>query len=173
MSCLPALAASAVLLAGNWWSPIGYPAVNPVRVLAVPVVEHGYHNFASQVIDSRVQFEAFKQAVEGESGWNNRATFLQVLDQAALDFDRESLVLIRQLDGPGGMGVSFAAPWLWGDTLYCCVRVTRNCTNRDHAARCFAVAVDKRKVRRVEVRVKDGFMDLMGELRETLVVGKQ
>lgn len=173
MSCLPALAASAVLLAGNWWSPIGYPAVNSVRVLAVPVKENGYHNFASQVIDSRAQFDMFKQTAEGESGWNNRATFLQVLDQAAIDFDRESLVLIRQLDGPGGMGVSLASPWLWGDTLYCCVRVTRNCTNRDHKARCFAVAVDKRKVRRVEVRVKEGFFGLIGELRETLVVDKQ
>src|SRR3712207_6094388 len=66
---------------------------DPVRVLAVPRDENGYGGFGSLVIDSRALFDSFKETVEGQAGWNDRASFLRVLDQAGIDFEREALVL--------------------------------------------------------------------------------
>jgi hypothetical protein len=142
----------------------------PVRILAVPRDENGYGGFGSLVIDSRAQFDSFQKTVAGQAGWNDRAKFLQVLDQARLDFQRESLVLIRQGDSSSSQSVHLAAPRMRGDTVTCTVRVSGSPRNRDVVYRCFAVVVDKRKVRRVEVEVREG---AEGKLQEPLVVGKQ
>jgi hypothetical protein len=142
---------------------------NPVRVLAIPREEHGYGGFKSQVIDSRQQFDAFKATVEGQTGWNDRPGFLRVLGQARIDFERESLVLIRQADGSSSQSVSLGTLWVWGDTLHCTVRVTDHSpSTRDMQYRCFAVVVEKRKIARVEVRVKEGWTSTP---QETLAVG--
>jgi len=176
------LLAASTLLFGGFPSPLpGYsrgPAAsqrtledaNPVRVLAVPRDEHGYGGFGSLVIDSRTQFDSFKKTVAGQAGWNDRAKFLHVLDQAGIDFDRESLVLIRQGDGSSSLSVNLPAPRMLGDALTCTVCVTGSPRNRDVVYRCFAVAVDKRKVRRVEVEVRES---ATAKRRETLVVGKE
>jgi hypothetical protein len=140
------------------------------RVLAIPQEEHGYGNFQSQVLDTREQFDAFKGTVEGQTDWHNRAKFLQVLDEAHIDFARESLVLIRQADGSASMSVSLATPRAWGDTLTCTVRAGSGNGNRDMTYRCFAVVVDRRRISRVEVQVKEG---LIGKPQETLTIGKQ
>jgi hypothetical protein len=175
------LLAASTFLFGGYPSPLpGYPPAaaawqraadeaDPVRVLAVPRDENGYGGFGSLVIDSRAQFDSFKKTVEGQAGWNDRASFLRVLDQARIDFEREALVLIRQGDGSSSLSVSLAAPRVRGDTLTCTVRITGSHSNRDVKYRCFAVAVDKRKISRVAVRVNEGWT---GKLQETLVVGK-
>lgn len=181
MQYLRLLAASTLFLGGYLGSLPGHPAgpaasqrtpenSKPVRVLAIPRDEHGYGSFGSLVIDSRTQFDSFKQTVAEQAGWNDRAKFLQVLDQARIDFDRESLVLIRRGDGSSSQSVSLASSRVRGDTLTCIIRVSGSSRNRDVVYRCFAVTVDKHKVRRVEVEVREG---ASGKLRETLEVGKQ
>lgn len=140
-----------------------------MRVLVVPKDEHGYGGFGSLVINSLAQFDSFKETLERQAGWNDLDKFLQVLDQARVDFERESLVLIRQGDGSSSLNVGLESPRLRGDTLTCIVRITGNHSNRDVKYRCFALAVEKRKISRVEVRVKEGWT---GKLQETLVVGE-
>src|SRR5690242_8532692 len=106
MQYLRLLAASALLFGGDPnphpGYPLGVPAsqrtaeeASPVRVLAVPRDDNGYSGFGSLVIGSRAQLDSFKNTVEGQAGWNDRAGFLRVLDQARIDFEREALVLIR------------------------------------------------------------------------------
>jgi hypothetical protein len=140
-----------------------------VRVLAVPLNENGYGGFGPVVIDSRERFDSFRKTVEGQAGWNDRAGFLRALDQARIDFEREALVLIRQGDGSGTLSVNLAAPRVRGDVLTCTVRVGGSHSSRDVKYRCFALAVDKRRISRVEVRVSEGWT---GKLRETLVIRK-
>jgi hypothetical protein len=142
---------------------------NASRVLAIQKDDNGYGGFRSLVINSRAQYDLFKKTVEGQAGWNDRAKFFEVLDQARINFDSESLVLIRQSDGSSSMSVSLASPQMRGDTLTCTVRVTGTPRNRDVVYRCFALAVDRRKVHRVEVLVKEG---ISSRPRESLVVGK-
>ena len=79
-------------------------------------------------------------------------------------------MLIRQGDRSSSLNVSLAAPRVRADTLTCTVRVSGSHSNRDVHHHCFAVAVAKCKISRVEVRVNEGWT---GKVRETLVVGKQ
>ena len=177
MHYLRLLAVSTLLFGGLSDLSPGYPPAasqrapddaSPVRLLAIPRDEHGYGGFQSVVIGSRAQLDSFKKTVEAQPGWNKRTKFLDVLDQAHIDFDREALVLVRQGDGSSSLNVNLAAPRVRRDTLTCTIRVTGSPRNRDVVYRCFAVAVDKRKVCRVEVEVREG---ASGQLREILVVG--
>lgn len=124
------------------------------RRVDVPTEEHGYNGFKSQVIDSEQKLNAFIKQVEGESGWNNRASFLKALADAKIDFTNETLVLIRQAEGSGSNRVSFAPPELKGDKLVCVIhREVSQIGTADMAYYCFAVAVIKGKAKEAEVWV--------------------
>lgn len=125
------------------------------RRVDVPTEEHGYNSFKSQVIDSEQKLNAFIKQVEGQSGWNNRASFLKALADAKIDFTNETLVLIRQTEGSSGIRVSFLAPELKGDKLVCVIRreVPQGVMTADMAYHCFAVAVTKGKAKTAEVWV--------------------
>jgi hypothetical protein len=113
-----------------------------VRALAIPRDDGGYSNFASQVIETRNEFDAFRESMAAAPGWNNRDGFFHVLEEASLDFEREALVLIRQGDGSSqSVDVSLKPPRLRGDVLQCTVRVTGAHISRDMVYRCFALAV--------------------------------
>ena len=167
MQYLRLVATSAFFLVGH---ATAQQSLKPARVLAVRMDDNGYGAFRSVVMNSRAQYESFKKAAEGQAGWHDRAKFFQVLDQAHINFDSESLVLIRQADGSSSLNATFAPPQLRGDTLTCTVRLAGSPRNRDVVYRCFAVVVDRRKVHRVEVIVKEG---ITSKLRETLVVGSK
>jgi len=129
------------------------------RIVGIPGREHGYGNFETQVIASAKDLDAFLKKVEGQQGWNDRAAFLKGIAAGKVDFDKEALVLIRQTEGSGSNKVGLAAPELKGDKLVATLnREVAGIGTADIADYCFAVAVEKGKVKTVEVWVvqKDG-----------------
>lgn len=125
-----------------------------VRRIPIPHREHGYGNFKSQVLNTQEQFDAFLKMVEKQSGWNNRAAFLEAMQKAKLDFASEALVLVRQTEGSGSNVVTFAPSELKGDKLVCTIeRKVAEIGTADLADYCLALAVPKQQVAQVEVVV--------------------
>jgi len=121
------------------------------RVVDIPRSENGYHNFQSQVLDSQEQFDAFVYLVGMQGGWNDRARFLKTLRDAKTDFAKESLVLVRHTEGSDSVRVSLDGLALWNVTLTCVIRREIPVMLTDMlACYCFAVAVEKGKVKQVE-----------------------
>jgi hypothetical protein len=122
------------------------------RVLSVPPREHGYDQFKSQVISSQKELDAFTDLVKGQKFWNNKDGFLKGLADAKVDFSKECLVLLRHEEGSGGTRIAFAVPELKDDRLLCTIRQEGpQGETADMAYYCYALAVEKDKVKRIEV----------------------
>lgn len=118
----------------------------PFRMIPIPPEEHGYGNFESMVIATPSELEAFMQAgaVEQDLAWNNRADFEDALKRAALDFDRESLVLLRHTEGSGSVRVNLLKPHVVDRRLVFQIeRAEPEIGTTVMAYYCFALAVAK------------------------------
>ena len=157
-----------------------YADASGFRVIDMPTKDNGYFQMRqSQVIETEQEFEAFVQHVEILKGWANQPGFLKALRDANLDFTRESLVLIL-LDEPNGSNiVKLATPQRYGDKLVCVVqRRLPLSIHNDGASHCFGVAVEKGKIKQVEVWAEthtDVWADqpakpVVKDLREVLVL---
>jgi len=136
------------------------------RVLDIPAREHGYANFQTQVIATQKQYDDFIKASAGQFGWNKREVFLAGLKKGKIDFSKEVLVLLRNTEGSGSNKVTFQAPEVKGNTLICKVkREVAQIGTADIADYCFAVAVDRSKIREVRYAVD-------GKKEVTLTIGK-
>ena len=125
------------------------------KSIPIPKKENGYSNFKSTVIRSQSELDTFLQRGSGQDrGWNNRADFEKALAQVKLDFDRESLVLLRHTEGSGSVQVNFRQPRVKGRTLICQIdRKEPEVGTADMAYYCFALAVVKADVAAVEMQV--------------------
>ena len=94
------------------------------------------------------------------NGWNNRQGFKDALLNAKLDFSKEALVLLRHTEGSGSVKVEFGTPILKDQTLLCEIQgkaIPRGYGGTaDMAYYCFAVAVSKAHVSKVELRATEG-----------------
>ena len=126
------------------------------KIVPIPKEEHGYSNFETMVIKSQKELDTFLQkGSTGQGmGWNNRADFEKALAQAKLDFDRESLVLLRHTEGSGSVQVNFRQPRVKDKTLICQIdRKEPEMGTADMAYYCFALAVVKADLAAVEMQV--------------------
>lgn len=126
------------------------------RLIPVPEREHGYSTFDSQVIGSRKAFDEFLERInQRDQPWNDRESFVDALKKADIDFDRESLVLVRFNEASGSTEITFGEPRIDGSKLVCPVGRTEagiGLTVMAHYAR--AVAVDKDSITAVELRIE-------------------
>jgi hypothetical protein len=127
-----------------------------VRVIPIPREEHGYSNFETTVITSHAELDAFlKKGADGEQmGWNDRAGFEKALADANVEFERETLVLLRHTEGSGSVRVDFRAPQVKGRRIIC--RIDRDVPEMgtaDMAFYCFALAVPKAVITELEVQI--------------------
>ncbi len=135
------------------------PAPPGARVLDVPMKGHGYKELQSQVIASQAEYDAFVEQVKKAPMREDRASFLKALAAAKIDFERESLVLIRHTEESPAARVAFVPPTMEGDTLVCVIQreSTKDDDDEDDKATnevyCFALAVEKGKVKNVDVSV--------------------
>lgn len=129
-----------------------------VRSISVPARENGYSNFESTVLDTQASLDAFLKKVDAQDGWNERPAFVKALRDAKVDFEKESIALIRHTESSGSNTVSLSRPTHRGEKLvYVIHRKEADMGTADMAYYCYAVAVEKRKVRQVEVWInKEG-----------------
>jgi len=132
------------------------------RVVPIPKRENGYGNFESVAFNTKAEFDSFIAGTSKQPGWNSRQVFVDALQNAGIDFTRESLVLLRHDEGSGSVQVTFETPTLLGRKLVCQIRgkaLTGGGT-MDMAYYCFAVVVSRSAVSEVELRaVKGGFKE--------------
>ena len=127
-----------------------------VRRIPIPAREHGYSNFETTVIGSQAALDQFLKGDQqgGDMGWNNRQEFIEALDRANLDFEKEQLVLLRHTEGSGSVRVEFHPPRVEGQTVICRIsRTVPEMGTADMAFYCFALAVTKTGPTEVQLTV--------------------
>lgn len=103
----------AVLSLLSMWATEGYP-IKGVRRIAIPSWDPDYAKFESQVIDSRKRFEEFlkpfnrKNQFERGGGKDDKPVWVTTLEDAKIDFGKETLLLLRQTESSNSTQV-----WLW------------------------------------------------------------
>ena len=126
------------------------------RTVPIPKREHGYSNFKSTVITSLDHLDRFlrKESKNKDMGWNNRKEFEKAIAEAKLDFDRESLVLLRHTEGSGSVQINFREPLIKKSRAICQIdRKEPEVGTADMAFYCFAVAVVKTDILDIELKV--------------------
>jgi hypothetical protein len=70
-------------------------SIETISKITIPVREHGYRNFKTQVIKRKSELNNFITQVKKQSGWNKKDNFLQSLLLKEIDFNRYNLLLYR------------------------------------------------------------------------------
>jgi hypothetical protein len=126
------------------------------RVIDIYQREFGYSNFESMAITTGEDLNTFLEEMS-QLGWNNRQAFVDALLNAKIDFNKEALVLLRHTEGSGSAQVSFETPVLQDKTLLCEIRSEINGVGTaDMAYHCFALAVSKSLVDKVQLKAVSG-----------------
>lgn len=129
------------------------------RTINIYEREYGYSHFESMAITTSEDFDAFLKETS-DLAWNNRQEFVDALRNAKIDFNQEALVLLRHTEGSGSVQVSFETPVLKDKTLLCEIRgePLRGAGTADMAYHCFALAVSKSLVDKVQLNAVSGTM---------------
>jgi hypothetical protein len=124
------------------------------RLIPIPKREHGYGSMDSVVIRTKGDLAVFLKSIQGQTGWNNRMGFEDAISNAKVNFEKEALVLLRHTEGSGSVQVTFHKPAFRVKKLTC--RITRKepeIGTADMAYYCFALAVSKSAISKVELQV--------------------
>jgi len=78
--------------------------------IPIPVREHGYSNFDTQVLSSQDQFESFIAKVNKQKSWNQKKNFIDSLTLQPIDFKTHNLLLYRMTEKSGSTVLSVDAP---------------------------------------------------------------
>jgi hypothetical protein len=146
----------ALLMASASATNVHAEEASSFRIIPIPKREHGYSNFNSAVIASQNDLDMFlqKDSKRQGMGWNNREDFEKTLARAKIDFNRESLVLLRHTEGSGSVQVNFRKPLFKEKRIICLIdRKEPEMGTADMAYYCFALAVAKTDVTDVELRI--------------------
>lgn len=154
--CLTRLGTIALALVTVFSLEVSGEEVASIRTLPIPKEEHGYRNFSSTVISSPDELKAFLKTSLGTQGmeWSNRKDFEEGIIQAQLNFDKEALVVVRHTEGSSSTGINFRCPLVKGKRLLC--QIERNepeIGTPSMAYYCFALAVSKRRIAEIELKV--------------------
>ncbi len=125
------------------------------RLIPIAKREHGYNNFESTSNLTPKEYSAFMDTVDLQDGWNGKARFQEAMRAAKIDFTKEALVLFRHTEGSGSVAVKLLQPELRGSTLVCKIeRKVPEVGTDDMAYYCFAIVVDRSKIKAVECHSK-------------------
>lgn len=128
--------------------------IDDVPILDIPREEHGYSNFDTTLISSQEELDTFlAEKVDDESmGWNKKEEFLAGLNGIAIDFDSESLALIRHTENSGSNQVTFAVSKA-NNVIDIDINTTRPEVGTDDMAYyCLAIKV-KKEIDHIEVKI--------------------
>lgn len=134
------------------FSADGVPVVGVTRI-DIPHRDNGYKTFDTLVLQSQDEFDKFMNQAKQNRNWNERDEFTAAIEEAKVDFAKESLVLVRHTEGSGSIRVRFRLSEGRDDTV--AVNIFRECPSAltaDMAYYCYAFKVQRAKVRSVTVR---------------------
>ena len=131
------------------------------RVIPIPAREHGYYTFKSIVIRSQKDLDSFLTDNRSRrGGWKKKRAFEDALINAKLDFSKEALVLLRHTENSWSVHVAFETPVLRDRTLHCEINgkliPPGYGGTGDMAYYCYALAVSKAHVSKVELQAVQG-----------------
>ena len=81
-----------------------------VSAISIPKREHGYQNLEVNVIRSPGEFDLFLQRVMSQRAWNDKDTFISVLQNENVDFENYNIVLFPHSEGSGSISVTPREP---------------------------------------------------------------
>ena len=78
--------------------------------LPIPVRQHGYSNFKTQLITSQNEFETFLKTVEETKDWKEKQNFIDALKLTPINFRYYNLLLYRMTENSGSTVLAVDAP---------------------------------------------------------------
>ena len=85
-------------------------SIKTISKITIPVREHGYNNFKTQVIKTKNELNNFMARVRKQTGWNKKENFLQSILLKDIDFSKYNLLLYRITESSGSTVLAVDAP---------------------------------------------------------------
>lgn len=141
------------LLAATIWQ--GREEPKKFRVIDIPMCAHPYSRFPSTVVRTKVQYETFLKELKDGDPLNLGKKFTEALKKSDVDFEKETLVLLRHDEPSTSTKVRFETPALKERVLTCIIKIEQPKYGHTDclAFWCLAVIVDKTHVKWVELQV--------------------
>ncbi len=128
------------------------PSESYIVQIPIPKREHGYKNFETLIISTVEEYTIFCRNVEKQKYWNNKESFIDALDNASVDFDSQSVVLIRHTEKSASIEVELGDYYV--DTNKLIVNIGRKKPKfliSSMAYYCFALKLKKGVVEEIEI----------------------
>ena len=78
--------------------------------ITIPVREHGYNNFNTQVLSSQHKLDNFIATIKKQKSWNKRENFINSLTLFPVDFSKYNILLYRMTESSGSTVLAVDAP---------------------------------------------------------------
>lgn len=78
--------------------------------ITIPVREHGYSNFDTQVLDSKNALDTFLVNIKKQESWNQQKNFIDSLTLYPIDFNKYNILLYRMTESSGSTVLAVDAP---------------------------------------------------------------
>ena len=102
-------------------------SIKTISKITIPVREHGYSNFKTQIIKTKDEFDTFIKNVKEQKNWNKKENFLQSLQLNKIDFTNHNLLLYRITESSSSTVLAVEAPK--GDSENITVKIGRDKPN--------------------------------------------
>jgi hypothetical protein len=78
--------------------------------ITIPVREHGYNNFNTQVLSSQHELDKFIATIKKQKSWNKRENFISSLTLFPVDFIKYNVLLYRMTESSGSTVLAVDVP---------------------------------------------------------------
>jgi len=102
-------------------------SIETISKITIPVREHGYNNFKTQVIKTKSELDNFIADVKKQTGWSKKENFLQSLLLKEINFNKYNILLYRITESSGSTVLAVDAPK--GDERHIVVKIGRDKPN--------------------------------------------
>ena len=85
-------------------------SIETISKMTIPVREHGYSNFKTEVIKTKSELDKFIANIKQQTGWNKKENFLQSLLLKEIDFNKYNLLLYRITESSGSTVLAVDVP---------------------------------------------------------------
>ncbi|HIP50501.1 MAG TPA: hypothetical protein EYG94_00305 [Campylobacterales bacterium] len=95
--------------------------------ITIPVREHGYNNFNTQVLSSQEELDNFIATIKKQKSWNKRENFISSLSLLPVDFNKYNILLYRMTESSGSTVLAVEAPK--GNNKHVLIKIGRDRPN--------------------------------------------
>ncbi len=78
--------------------------------IPIPVREHGYKNFNTQVLSSQQELDRFIATIKEQKSWNKRENFISSLTLFPINFSKYNILLYRMTENSGSTVLAIDVP---------------------------------------------------------------